>query len=247
MKSLKALIKTELLLAVREFSAVFFGVLFPMAMALLLGFINGDQLAYEGASFTKNQQAFGALISIGICACGLMGLPINLADYRHKHILKRFRVTPISPMQLLSAQIFVSFLVAIISALGVWLVLKVFFGYQMNGSIINFLLAYFLVTVTIFSLGGMIASLAPNIKTANFICTMIYFPMLFLSGATIPYEILPKPLQSVSNILPLTQGIKLLKGISLGLPVDHLLSSILFLIVVGMIGLSLSIKFFRWE
>ncbi|PKM94109.1 MAG: ABC transporter permease [Firmicutes bacterium HGW-Firmicutes-1] len=247
MKSLKALLKTEMLLASREFSAIFFGVLFPMAMALLLGFINGDQLAYGGAVFTKNQQAFGALISIGICACGLMGLPLNLADYRHKHILKRFKVTPISPLQLLLAQIMISLFIAIVSAIGVWLVLKVFFGYHMIGSIFHFILAYFLLTFAIFSLGGMIASLAPNMKTANFTCTIIYFPMLFLSGATIPYEILPKSLQTVSNVLPLTQGIKLLKGVSLGQPIDHLVISILLLIVVGVVSLSLSVKFFRWD
>ncbi len=42
--------------------------------------------------------------------------------------------------------------------------------------------------------------------------------MLIFSGATPPYEVMPAALQKVADVLPLTQGIKLLKATSLGLP-----------------------------
>lgn len=247
MKSLKTLFKTELIITIRSFDAIFFCVFFPLGVALLLGFLNGDKLAYEGAVFTKTQQSFGGLIAFGICACGIMGLPLSLADYRHKKILKRFKVTPVSPMQLLLAQIAVSFLIALVSALSVWLLLKIFFNYSMMGSLVSFILAYLLLTGAIFALGGMIASIAPNIKSANLLCTLLYFPMVFLSGATVPYEIMPKGLQIVADIFPLTQGIKLLKGVSLGMSIESFIPQIILLIVVGVVGLALSIKFFRWD
>jgi ABC-2 type transport system permease protein len=70
--------------------------------------------------------------------------------------------------------------------------------------------------------------------------------MLFLSGATIPFEIFPQPLQAVAGFLPLTQGIKLLKSSSLGLETSLLIPLI---VLVGslVIGIILSIRFFRWE
>lgn len=64
-----------------------------------------------------------------------------------------------------------------------------------------------------FSLGMVIASLCKTVKIANVVTTFVYFPMLFLSGATIPFEIFPTFLQNVATILPLTHGIQLLKDI----------------------------------
>ena len=93
----------------------------------------------------------------------------------------------------------------------------------------------------------MLASLAPNMKTANLLCMLVYFPMLFFSGATIPYEIMPKGAQIIMEILPLTQGVKLLKASSLGLPLENVVIPIVILALVSVICTVLSIKFFRWE
>ena len=60
------------------------------------------------------EQSFGAVIAIGIGATGLMGLPLALADYRHKKVLKRFVVTPVSPAVLLFVQFFVNLLVSLL-------------------------------------------------------------------------------------------------------------------------------------
>lgn len=247
MKSLGVLFYTELKLAIREFSAILFGVLFPVGIVLLMGVIYDDQPAFEGAPFTMMQQSFGAFVSVGICATGLMGIPLSLSDYRHNKILKRFKVTPISPARLLIAQVAVNFLTAIVSAILVFLVSKTIFGYTMHGTISNFILAYLLVTLAIYSLGMLIASVAPNIKIANFLCTLIYFPMLFLSGATIPYEIMPKGLQLAAHIFPLTHGIKFLKGVSLNQSISDFSTQMIILALIALVSTIISLKFFRWE
>ena len=116
----------------------------------------------------------------------------------------------------------------------------------MRGSKTGFLFAYILVLISMYALGMMLASLCKNLKIANLVCTLVYFPMLFLSGATIPYEILPLALQKAANILPLTQGIKLLKGFAMGAETDILIPSIV-MIGAAVIGIWISIKKFRWE
>lgn len=60
------------------------------------------------------------------------------------------------------------------------------------------------------------AILCRTIESVNAVTSLVYFPMLFLSGATIPYELFPSGLQKVANVLPLTQGIKLMKSVSMG-------------------------------
>lgn len=247
MKVFRTLFITELKISIRHIDAIFFGILFPVGIALLLGGIFGSKPAYEGASYTLLQQSFGAYATVGICATGLMGLPLVLADYRHKKILKRYKVTPVSPAMLLVIQVMISFLIAVVSAILTSLVSVVVFGYTMPGSLPKFVLSFLLLAVTIYSLGMLISSLAPNIKVANLACTLLYFPMLFLSGATVPFEIMPKVLQNISSIFPMTQGIKLLKNTSLGLSSGDMHIQIIIMAVVSVICIALSIKFFKWD
>lgn len=71
--------------------------------------------------------------------------------------------------------------------------------------------------------------------------------MLIFSGATLPYEVMPIALQKVSDILPLTQGIKLLKSASLNLSIDNEMLPILVISILTVICIGVAIKFFRWE
>jgi ABC-2 type transport system permease protein len=247
MKAFKAMLKMESKLTLRGMDSIFFGVLFPMGLALILGIIYGNKPAYEGADYTFIQQSFGAVISIGICATGLMGIPLSVSEYRHRKILKRFRVTPVSPGLLLFTQMTVQLMIAVLSSLGVFTVMKLFFGYRMEGSFAGFVLSYLLVMFAIYGLGMMLGSVAPNVKTANLLCSLVYFPMLFLSGATVPYEVMPPVMQRVTNVLPLTQGIKLLKGFSLGMEPENLVLSIAVMAGLAVVTTIISIKFFRWE
>lgn len=247
MKRLCTLFKTELILSAREFSGILFGLVLPSGIMLLLGALYGSKPAYEGASFSLVQQSFAAVTTIGICACGLMGIPLTIAAYREKKILKHLKVTPTSPLVLLSAQFLTQFVFAVLSSLFVFLMAVIFFDYTLIGSPLHFILAYILILTAIFSLGMMIASISGNMKTANLLCTIFYFPMFFLSGATIPFEIMPAGLQKVSSFMPLTQGIILLKNISLALPGTDWIRPVIILSLTAIAGITISAKTFRWE
>jgi ABC-2 type transport system permease protein len=247
MKAFNALFKSELRLSLRDMNIPIFGVAFPIVVAVIIGLISGGTPAFEGAGYSFIHQSFGAFAAIGVCATGLMGMPLLVSDYRHKKILKRFMVTPVSPGLLLFVQYLVNLIMAVVSLVSLYLICMAFWGYSMPGNAGWFLLSYLLVILSIYSIGMMLASVAPNMKTANLLCTLIYFPMLLFSGATIPYEIMPKGAQIVMDALPLTQGIKLLKAASLGLPAQNIMVSITILAFVSAVCTILSVKFFKWE
>ncbi len=247
MKTLWLMYKTEMKLSYREFSSVLFGVLMPVGLMLLLGVLYGDSAAEADGVIRKIDMSFAAVASIGICAAGLMGLPIALSDYRWRKILKRYKVTPVSPAKLLSAHVLYSFTLSIASSVLVYLVCALLFGFVLQGSFIIFLLTYLLVLVSIHAIGMTIASFARSAQAGGILASAFYFPMLFLSGATIPYEIMPKALQTVADILPLTQGIKLLKAASLGQDLSSMTLSLAVLAAITATGTILSLKFFRWE
>jgi len=247
MRAFRTMVKTELKISLRSMDMMIFGVLMPIVVVIILGVIYGDKPAFEGASYSFLAQSFGAVVSIGICATGAMALPLEVSDYRNKKILKRFKVTPISPAMILFVRVVINAIIAIFSLLLVYLVSAVFFGFRMDGSWLKFLGAYFLVMLSIYSIGMMIAAIAPNIKTANLLICVFYFPMLIFSGATLPYEVMPNALQKVADVMPLTQGIKLLKAATLGLSVDSVLLPIIVMITLAVVCITVSIRFFRWE
>lgn len=247
MRAFKSLFWIEFKLSIRAMNLVLFGLFSPAVVAVIIGLIYGAKPAFDGAGYSFMAQSFGALAGIGICATGLMGLPLALADYRHRKILKRFEVTPVSPGLLLFVQMVVNFVYALAATVMVYGICRGFGGAWEGGSFLYFALSFLLVTVSIYSLGMLVASVAGNIKTANLLCTILYFPMLIFSGATLPYEIMPPALQRAADIMPLTQGVKLMKNAALGLPVENAAVPIAAMVILAVVCVALSVRFFRWE
>ena len=241
------MLKTELKLSLRGMDMFIFAICMPVVVIVLLGIIYGDKPAFADAEYTFLQQSFGAVSTIAICAGGLMGLPLVVSDYRNRKILKRLKVTPVKPITILLVEITIYCIYSLVSLALIYLVAFLFFDFQIIGSFWQFFLSFVLVMLSMFSIGMMVGGIAPNMKIASTVASILYFPMLIFSGATLPYEIMPNALQNFANILPLTQGIKLLKGTALGLPIDNIIFPIGLMVVIIVICTTVSLKFFKWE
>lgn len=247
MKTFKTMLKTELKLSLRGMDMFIFAICMPVVVIILLGIIYGDKPAFADAEYTFLQQSFGAVSTIAICAGGLMGLPLVVSDYRNRKILKRFKVTPVKPITILLVEITIYCIYSLVSLALIYLVAFLFFDFQIIGNFLQFFLSFVLVMLSMFSIGMMVGGIAPNMKIASTVASILYFPMLIFSGATLPYEIMPNALQNFANLLPLTQGIKLLKGTALGLPIDNILFPIGLMVAIIVICTTVSLKFFKWE
>lgn len=246
MKTFRMMLKTELRLSLRGMDMLIFALCLPVVMVVVLGIIYGSKPAYDGADYTFLQQSFGAIATISICAGGVMGLPLVISDYRHKKILKRFKVTPVSSALILLVQLTIYALYALASLLLVYITAALF-GFQLAGAWVHFFGAYLLVMASMFSIGLMVGGIAPNTKIAGIIASVLYFPMLIFSGATLPYEVMPAALQCVADFLPLTQGIKLLKAAVLGVPTDGIVIPIVVVVGLAILSTTIALRFFRWE
>ena len=182
MKTFRTMLKTELKLSLRGMDMFIFAICVPLVVLVILGIIYGNKPAFEGAEYSFLEQSFGALATISICAGGVMGLPLVVSDYRNKKILKRFKVTPVSPSIILLVQVVIYTLYAVVSLILLYLAATIFFGYQLQGSLLHFLGGYILVILSMFSIGMMVGGIAPNIKIASVIASLLYFPMLIFPG-----------------------------------------------------------------
>lgn len=247
MKSFVTLFRNELKLNIRNMNMVIFAVIIPLVVLIILGIIYGTVPAVDGADYTFLEQSFGALCTISICAGGLMGLPLVVAEYRERKILKRFQVTPISPLKLLFVEFAIYVVYCIVSMIVLIPVAMLIWNVRIKGSLIAFFGGWLLTMVSTLSIGVMVGGVAKNSKSASVIACILYFPMLIFSGATLPFEVMPTAMQKIVSVFPLTQGIQLMKSTFLGLPIENAWVPVAVMSAVTIICTGIAVRFFKWE
>ncbi|QSZ27199.1 ABC transporter permease [Aceticella autotrophica] len=247
MKAMYEITKIEFKLFLRLFPAVFFSFFFPSLMLLMFGGIYGNTPNNMFGGHGVVDVSFPAYTAMIIAVTGIMTLPLSVCGYREQKILKRYEATPISPWHVLASQIIINIIMTICGMILLFLVGKIVFNLHFLGALFPTIIALLLSIFSIFSIGILIASLSPNIKTAQIIANIVYFPMIFLTGATIPLEIFPKIMIKISKFIPLTYSVDLLKGVWLGGKLSDYTNDILILLIIMTISLLISIFTFRWE
>ncbi len=241
------LLVIEIKLFFREPVASFFTLIFPLLMIFLFGAIYGNEPnpLFGGNGYIDTAvPAFTAMI---IATGGLLTLPIEISSNREKKVLRRLRATPVHPLGILMATVATTF---IMSSLGTLLLIaagKLFYNARLPVDGLSISLAFGMSCLGFFVFGFVLAAILPNARTAQIVTMVIFYPMLFLSGATIPLEVLPQTVRTYGKALPLTQVVTLLRGLWIGEGWSAHMSEIIYLACLIIIGMVISAKTFRWE
>jgi ABC-2 type transport system permease protein len=182
-----------------------------------------------------------------IVSIGLMSLPIQTATARETRILRRFRATPLHPATYVGATVIVYFLMSVVGMVMTILVAEFLFGLRFGGSWLNVAAGFSLVAAAFFSAGYLIASIASTARIAQVVGQMLFFPMMFLSGAAIPLQMMPAGVRRVADLLPMTHGVKLLQNLWFGQGWSGSTTHVLVMVGTLPAGLVLSTRLFRWE
>ena len=247
MRALLKLSWVECKLFFREPIGAFFTLLFPLMLLFLFGSIYGNAptplLGGQG-TIDVSVPAYTAMI---IATTGLLSLSISVASYRERGILRRLRVTPVRPHAILVAQAVVLFLM---TTLGMALLIvagRFVYGLRFQGQALSVAGGFVLSCLSFFALGFVLAGLLPTARTAQIVVMVFFYPMIFLSGAGLPRELMPQTVQRVAEFLPLTYVVNLLRGLWVG--ESWATHSRDVLVLAGMLGVCavVSTLTFRWE
>jgi ABC-2 type transport system permease protein len=247
MKSLLKMTWMETKLFLREPVGAFFTLVFPLMMLFLFGSIYGNAPTpyFNGRGTVDiSVPAYTAMI---IATTGLVGLTITMASYRENGILRRLRTTPISPFVVLVAQLIVLFMMTVLGMLLLVIAGKLVYQMHFEGNVLSVLAAFVLSSLSFFALGFVLAGLMPTARTAQVVGMVLLYPMLFLSGAGFPRELLPETIKKISTFLPLTYVVTLLRGLWVGEAWNQHLTEVFVLVGILVLGVLVSIKTFRWE
>ena len=228
----------------RSPDVILFCLAMPLVVFILITMIAGKKDAAD-SGLTYLQSAYVALSTVGICCSAFMSIPITIVECRSQGVLRRMYCSPCSPARLLACDTLCSGVIAALSTLILTLA-AVVFGYRMQGNVLVYIVLWLLTMISMFSIGLMVASLCRTTKSMNVVTSLLYFPMLLFSGATIPLEVFPAWFQAVAKLMPLGVGIDLLKSVSMGC-YDSITVPVITLIAIAVLCGTVAVKTFRWE
>jgi ABC-2 type transport system permease protein len=238
----------ELKIFLREPLGAFGTILIPVAVFVVLGRTFARRAAAGQASVSTSVSVdvpvFAALL---IVLSAVMSLVTIISIYREGGILKRLRATPLRPYTILSAQVVVKLLLTAVTLGLVVLAGKRYYPTNLEVPVVGFTLALLLSTLSILSLGFVIASVVPTARFAQPIGAAILYPMVAVSGLFMPVDSLPPALYVIARALPITYAVSLLKGILANDPWAAHVGDVIALVAAFVICTAVSTKVFRWE
>src|SRR5471030_64690 len=242
MKVYLALFKSNMRLTMRDRGVLFFNYLFPLifffAFAEMFHAGMGSGIAYFVST----------VLVMGVLGNGLWGAGMRSVQEREANILRRFKVTPISPLPILTAAM-VSGWVLYVPAL-VILVGLAHFMYAMPLPR-NWLSLFVMASLGVCAFRGIgliLAAVTNTMQEATIAIQLLYMPMLFLSGATIPAAILPQWAQTAAQFMPASYLVTGFQGIFFRN--QNLLDNagaVAALLLTAVLGLFLAVQLFRWD
>jgi imidazolonepropionase-like amidohydrolase/ABC-type multidrug transport system permease subunit len=241
MKAFLAFLTIDLKLARRNRAVLFFNYLFPLIFFFAFGFAFGR----FGSGILL---VVTMVTTIGILGTGFFGAGMRAVQEREENILRRYKVTPITPVPLLCASIAMG-VILYLPTVGLMLFLAhSIFGMLYPPNLFS-LIAFVCLGVAAFrAFGLIIAAVVNSSQEGNILIQIIYMPMLFLSGATFPLSFMPDWLKLVTQFIPASYLVTGMSGIlQRGETIAQNSKSVFALVVTLLVALFIATKLFRWE
>lgn len=244
MNEMRSLIVTEAKLVFREPITWLAAIALPTVILLIFGSLFGPAEPDPALGGLRFIDVFvPSLVVITVGTLGIQTLPIRLATYREKGVLRRLSTTPVHPLRLLVAQLAIYMITAVIALVILVIVANVAYAVPLPSQPVYYVVAFLLGMASLFAIGLLVAALAPSSRVATAVAIPMFFVVMFLGGVYLPRVYLPDILVKIGDFTP--PGVQGLQDAWLGTvpQVAPLLGMGLLTVVVGI----LAVRLFRWE
>jgi ABC-2 type transport system permease protein len=238
----------EIKVFMREPLGAFGTIGFPVVVFLVIGRVAGRNIpAPSLATSGFLRVGLPVLAALLIAVSSVISLVTIVSIYREGGILKRLRATPLRPQTILTAHVIVKLALTAATLALMVLAGKRYYPIGIHVPWFGFTIALLISTLSILSIGFLIASIVPTARFAQPIGAAILYPMIGISGLFTPLDSMPPVLHAVALALPMTYAVSLLQGIWKGGAWSAHMGDVAALAVVFFVCTALSAKVFRWE
>ncbi len=245
---ISAIARIELIKYFRQPMVIVFAVVFPGFWIIMNGLMYGNDPSSLFNGIGTIDYMLPAYSFLIILVTGLSSLPQTMAKNIETGVIRRYAYTPIKKHEFLLGIILGNIIASLLSLLVLFSIALIKYDVSVPtriSSILLFVITSVFISVGICSFGLIIANVVKGFQSALSVSLLIYFALLFLSGCSVPLEILPKGFQEVTAYIPFTHMVRLLQNIwlerngKMGLYCGStIICSLLFIV--------LSIKSFKW-
>jgi ABC-2 type transport system permease protein len=244
MTALKKLTIVEARLLRRDLGTSLAAVVLPTLLLVILGAIP----ALRRPDNTFGGQRFidvfcPSLVVITIAVLGLNGLPIRLATYRENGVLRRMSTTPVHPANLLAAQLLVNLAALVVSVAVLIAVGSLGFDVPVPRHPLGFVAAFGLGAAALFSVGLLVAAIAPTARAGAGMAVPLYLLAMFFGGVYLPRFLLPDLLVRIGDYTP--PGVQAMQDAWIGAGPNPLQLGVMA-VTAAAVG-TVAAKVFRWE
>ena len=204
----------------------------------LLGLIEGETNYFEFVA--------PGIMAMVVMTAVMTGLAGSVSREKEQGTLDGILISPISRLAIILGKATSQSIRGLAQGVIVLILAILLFGVKIYGSL---LLVFLLLILGIFSfvgLGILVSASAAEQETATQILFMFQFPMLFLSGVFFPIQQMPKIMQQISHLVPLTYAIEALRKVMiLGAGLTDIRTELIILFSFGLITLAIAMPLFR--
>ncbi|MCL1919315.1 MAG: ABC transporter permease [Peptococcaceae bacterium] len=222
MKTILALCVRNLKAFIRDRTRLFFSILFPFFFVYVFSSIFRNEAISDPVPYM--------LVGIIIATVFETALRISAStiDDMTTGFMKEVLVSPVARVSVAAGQFLSSAIIAAVEGF-IILVVGFFIGFKVTSVLTLGLVMLLMIFVGLVfaGFGLFIATNTKNIQTFQIVSMAITMPMTFISGAYIPFSLLPRSLVFVGYINPVTYAVALFRTVALektGLQTDELLA-----------------------
>ena len=217
---------------------------------LLLGkkVLNMERHSVTGRKIRYIDWLIPGVLGMNFMFGAFFGIGYVIVRYRKNGVLKRIQVTPVTPLQFLTAQVLSRLFVLMTNGAIIYIGCNLMFGFVMQGSYLDLIVVGLVGAFSMISMGLIISSRTASEELANGLLNLLSFPMMLISEVWFSLDDAPRWLHVISECLPLTHMVKAAREIMLnGTPLADLGYHIWVLVIMCVVFLALASILFRWN
>jgi ABC-2 type transport system permease protein len=246
MRALLKLTWVEFKLLVREPITLGFVFAYPLIVLFVLAEVFGK--SHDLATFRGTVAInfyISAYLGVVAAAVGLVVIPIHLAGYHERGVLRRFRASSASPWSVFGSQVVVSVFLTILGCALLVAVAGVVYKPEFPKQLPAMLIAFLLGAVFFASLGMLLGTALRSARAAQGAGLLLFFVMAMLSGAGPPRAVMTSAMRHVSDALPLTHVIIAMQDPWIGFGFNGF--ETLVVLAMTILAGAVSLRLLRWE
>ena len=197
-------VRAELKLMTRDPLVLTFVFAFPIVTMLIIGgaFGTAPDPAFDGVN--PSHWYVASYLTVVIAAIGLVMLPVHLASYRERGVLRRFAAAGFPRWSFAMAQLVVGLATTVVACSLLLVVAAPVYGIPAMHDWWRVAVALPLGAVAFVSLGVLLGSVLPSARSAQAVGLLIFFPSFLLGAGGPPPHVMGAAVRHVAGPLPLT-------------------------------------------